>query len=175
MLPSNRSSFVPTATLGWAPVGEAGTFHTLRVMRAMVNAAKVDPEVIERAVRIIFDEPQHDQLAEITAIFHFVRGRIRYVRDVAGVETLADPRTTLKRLVGDCDDQATLLAALLESVGYSTRFVLGAYASQEFEHVFTQVLLTDGVNSEWINADTIFNVPLGWSAPNPLRLFYEKV
>ena len=169
-------NFIPTGALSWAPVGEAGTFHTLRTMRAMVQSAKLDPVVIQQAVRIIFREPQHDQLAEVKAIFHFVRGSIRYVRDVAGVETLADPRTTLARRVGDCDDQATLLAALLEAVGYSTRFVLGAYQSQEFEHVFTQVLIRNAKTGadEWMNADTIFHVPLGWSAPDPVRLFFEE-
>lgn len=160
-----------TATLTGAPNGNAGNHYTVQTMRQLVQAGKVDPVMINAAVGLINGQPQHDQLAEVRALFEYVRDRIRYVQDVAGVETLASPQMTLQRQVGDCDDQATLLATLFEAVGYPTRFVMAGYSGQDFEHVYLQVM----AGGFWINCDPTERVPLGWYAPDPLCLWIEKV
>ena len=82
------------------PGGRAGAFDTAARMRQMVNDYVSSPTILRAASSIIYLQPQHDQLAEAQALFEFVQGRIRYVRDVVGMETLANPEITLQRLIG---------------------------------------------------------------------------
>lgn len=160
-----------TGTLRDAPSGRAAAHYTVSLMRQLVNRCKTDPGIIQAAVSALYLAPQKDRLAEIEAIFDYVQNDIRYVRDVVGVETLCDPRMTIRRRVGDCDDQATLLATLFESVGYPTRFVMSGYRTpKDFEHVYLQVL----VDRQWISADPTEPYPLGWAPPNPRALWVEK-
>ena len=101
-----------------------------------------------------------------------MRDTVRYVRDVHEVETLQSPDKTIALRVGDCDDQAVLLASLLESVGYPTRFVAAGYAAPgELDHVYLQVCL-DG---EWLDADPTERMFLGWAPPDPVTLLVEHV
>lgn len=151
------------------PTGRAGVFHTLRLMRGLVERYKTDPRIIQTAATLLFTTPERIERAEVSALFEFVRDHIRYVRDVHGVETLANPVLTLARQIGDCDDQATLLATLCEAVGYPSRFVAAAYHSEDFEHVFVQIF-ADG---NWIDADPTERGSLGYSPPDPLLLFIE--
>lgn len=149
--------------------GYAGVFHTLRLMRQLVDVGKVDPQIINAATGIIFTEPERDQFAEAKALFAYVRDYIRYQRDVLGIETIAPPALTLARAVGDCDDQTTLLAALLESVGYITRFVVAGYESKEFEHVYLEAWLDDS----WVAMDPTEREPLGYAPPCPIAIYRE--
>lgn len=159
-----------TARKTSAPAGKAGALNTVRLMREYVERYKCDPVILQTAVTVIHQTPQFDQEYEIASIFDFVRAHIRYVRDPVGIESLADPVTTLKRQVGDCDDQSTLLAALFESVGYPTRFVLAGYASEDFEHVYLDVLS----RGEWVSCDPTMSEALGWAPDAPLVLWLER-
>lgn len=153
-----------------APGGPAGALHTVGVMRRLANAAALDGGLINQAVSIVHNVPAKSELYEIEALFDFVLNHIRYTRDVHGVETLSDPRMTLLRQVGDCDDKATLLAALLQAVGYPTRFVMGDYGSGDFEHVYLQVFAL----GEWISLDATEHHPMGWAPPDPVKLWIEN-
>ena len=148
-----------TGVLLPTPEGVAGSLHTVALMRSMVEASKIAPEVLQASHSIVGLAPQHGEESEARTLFEFVRDDVRYVPDVLGVETLTEPAYVLQRLSGDCDDKATLLAALLESVGRPTRFVLAGYTpgNREFEHVYLQTL----VNGEWITADPSVPVPFG--------------
>jgi transglutaminase-like putative cysteine protease len=73
------------------------------------------------------------------ALFEYVRDHIRYIKDPVGVESVSDPYYTLARMVGDCDDQAVLLAALYESVGFPTRFVIAGYNGADVESFAVKV------------------------------------
>lgn len=163
--PDLTTARVPT------PNGAAGVFHTLRVMRAYVNASKTDPRIINAAVSVIYLQSEKDSYHEARALFEYVRDVIRYVQDTVGLESLTDPILTLQRQVGDCDDQTTLLAALLESVGYPTRFVIAGYHGSDFEHVYLQTL----VNGQWIDADPTEHQPFGWAPPSPSVYYVERV
>ena len=153
-----------------APNGSAGVAFTLSAMRAMVEQAKGDPAIIQAATSIVYLMPEHSEHAEALALFNFVRDSVRYVRDPVGLESLAYPATTLKRMVGDCDDQTTLLASLLESIGYPTRFVVAGYASRDFEHVYLQVM----VGGQWVSCDPTERHFFGWEPPDPLVIRYES-
>lgn len=164
----------PTVTLNArtvpVPSGNAGVFATVRAMRELVNARKADPRIIQAATSIVWCAPERDEWCEVEALHAYVRDSIRYVRDPHALESLTDPAVTLARRVGDCDDQATLLAALLEAVGYPTRFVIGAFAHPgAYDHVWLQVYAA----GQWIDADPTEHEPLGWQPPAPLSLWIE--
>jgi transglutaminase-like putative cysteine protease len=159
-----------TGTLQAAPTGFAGAHHTLRIMRAMIEKSRTDPTIIQAAHSIIFLTPERDEFAEVSALFEFVRDNIRYVADVAGIETLTAPPMVLQRRTGDCDDQTALLCSLFESVGYPTRLVMAGYSSSMYEHVYCQVF-TNGV---WLDCDPISrDFVLGDSSSGHVSIFVE--
>lgn len=163
----------PSAVLlAGTPEGAAGIFHSLRIMRGMIDDYKSRLEVIDCATDIIRSVPQFDELGEVDALFRWVRDRIRYVRDVHGIETIATPTATLARRAGDCDDQCVLLGALCESVGYPTRFVVAGYgAPGVFEHVYLEILAA----GRWLAADPTERVSLGWEPPGAVIVQRERV
>jgi transglutaminase-like putative cysteine protease len=163
-----------TATLQASPGGSAATYHTVRQMRSLVKSERILPFIINKAVGVIHFAVQKDELSEIDALFKFVRDNVRYVKDVAGLETLSTPTMTLQRMVGDCDDQATLLATLLESVGYPTRFIMTAYQqNQEYEHVYLEVFSSS--RNMWFPLDPTEFFCVGWEAPHNLIKWIENV
>jgi transglutaminase-like putative cysteine protease len=149
----------------------AAAYHTIKMMRRLVNAAKVDPRMIQATTNVIFNTPEKDDLAEATSLFEYVRDYIRYTKDVNGVEVISPPWTVLQRMVGDCDDKATLLATMFEIAGLPTRFVIAGYSAPGFfEHVYLQVYLF----GSWFDADPTEPQPLGYSPPNPVALDFER-
>lgn len=154
------------------PGGLAGIEKTIRVMRNLVNSYRVNLPLREQAKSIIWLTPERDSLAEVSALYEFVRDRVRYVRDVHDVETISSPDKVLAGKMGDCDDQAVLLATMLESVGYPTRFIVAGYSIPgEFEHVYLQVL----VGHEWLDLDPTEHFPMGVAPPNPVSLMAENI
>lgn len=153
------------------PGGLPGVIQTLAKMRQMVNQSKVSPQIRQAATSAIFLTPEKDELSEVNAIFSLVRDGVRYIKDVHNVETLSTPEKTLEGRMGDCDDQTMLLAALLESVGYPTRFVVAGYHGPDYEHVYLQAW-ADG---QWINMDPTEQNQMGWEPPLATVKAYEAV
>jgi len=151
--------------------GVAGVDQTIRTMRTLVNRCKSDLEIRQAATSTIFLTPEKDPHSEMEALFRWVRDSVRYVRDVHGVETLMTPPVVMASRLGDCDDQACLLACMLESVGYPTRFVVAGYGGPLFEHVYLQAW--DG--RQWVSMDPTEPHPMGWEPPNPTAIAYEAV
>jgi len=152
--------------------GMRGVAQTLGVMRRMVDEGKRSLAIRQAATNVVFLTPERDAHAAAAALFEFVRDHVRYIQDIHGVETLHTPEKTLAQRLGDCDDQTTLLAALLESVGYATRFVVAGYSCPgTVEHVYLQTLL-DG---EWVDLDPTEYGQLGEAPPDPLTVFVEAV
>jgi len=105
---------------------------------------------------------QKDWMGEIRALTHFVRDRIRYVRDINGVETVHTAEKILEQGQGDCDDKSILLASLLEAIGHPTRFVAVGLKPHRFSHVYVETK----VGNKWLPLETTENVAIGWSPPN---------
>lgn len=146
------------------PDGDLGVKRTLQYMREFANEAKIMPEIMELARGIVGRVPPKDGLAEVSAIQSWVKNNIRYTFDIAGIETLQRPDVTIARGHGDCDDQAALVAALAEAVGYPARFV-AIGGGKDYEHVYTEVWLPE---FGWVSVETTENVPVGWEP------FYSK-
>jgi len=151
--------------------GVAGVDDTLRAMRALVNQCKTDLTIRQAATSVAFLQPEKDEFAEAEAVFNYVRDHIRYMRDVNGIETLMTPPQTLASRLGDCDDQSTLLACMLESIGYPTRFVVAGYNGGGFEHVYLQAW----INGRWISMDPTEPHPMGWEPPGATVIAAEAV
>ncbi len=131
-----------TVTRGTLPIGDAGTMKTLAIMRTMAVKGAADVEVRSAAINAVRDAGvrPHDHLGELGALFRFVRDRVHFVRDPHDVETLQSPRYTLEILAGDCDDRATLLAAMIRALGIPAdvkfRVVAAAPGNSAFSHVY---------------------------------------
>jgi transglutaminase-like putative cysteine protease len=152
--------------------GKAGIHETLRAMRRLVREARSNLIVRQTAARVVYLSPEKNEHHEVEAIFYFVRDNIRYTKDIVDVETLATPEKTLALGYGDCDDQTTLLAALYESVGYPTRFVVAGYgADKQPSHVYLEVWAAN----EWIPCDPTEPNFFGWEPPDATVIFYEEI
>jgi hypothetical protein len=152
--------------------GMRGIEQTLGTMRQLVNQCRTNLDIRQTATATIFLTPEKNQYAEAQALFELVRDGIRYTRDIHGVETISTPMMTLAGRIGDCDDQVVLLASLLESVGYPTRFVVSGYnAPGQLEHVYLQAWLGD----QWVDMDPTEPHPMGWAAPHAVAYALEQV
>lgn len=149
-----------TATLQNIPSGGAGTRATLRLMSKLVRHFKKDIQIRSLAMSLVAELPGHKNwTAQIKAIHAFVQDSIQYVRDVRGVETIATPLKTLEYGQGDCDDQAVLLASLLESIGHPTRFVaMKQTAFGPYVHVYTETK----IGNKFFPLETTENFPAGF-------------
>lgn len=151
--------------LGNLPPDAPGTHTTLKLMAGLVSRFKRDPLMRDTAISLVAGLRPRDWSGEARAIYEYVRDRIRYTRDVSGVETLQTPPVTMELEAGDCDDKSVLLATLLESVGHPTRFVATGYRDpQSFSHVYVETLL----GTKWIPLDATTNQPFGWEPRTPV-------
>lgn len=144
------------------PSGKAGTLYTLKIMRSIVRKYKAAISIRVLAQKIVHKAPEKNYTEEARKIHAFVRDRIRYVKDIRGIETVQTPIQTIKIGSGDCDDQSVLVAALLESIGHPTRFVACGFSTDIFSHVFVQTR----IGSKWVSVECTEKWPLGKSPPN---------
>lgn len=118
------------------------------VTKAMVDFAhkgKKDLEVRRLCEVICEDLAQGDYAGECLAIYHWVCQNIRYMRDIHDVEFVKEPIQLLRTKSGDCDDMATLLAAMLMAMGNRCDFVLACFKhSPSPSHVYVRVLSPKG-------------------------------
>lgn len=169
--PPVRFGETPTSQkLVGIPSGSAGVDTTLRYMAAFVNAYKIHPEIRELSLRLISHLPQKDTAGEVAALFDYVKYHIRYVRDIHNVETVQTPLKTLEYAAGDCDDKSTLLATMLASIGYPTRFRAMGF-TRNFCHVIVEAL----VNGQWVSLDATEPETLGWLPDNiTMNMFHQN-
>lgn len=135
--------------------GDAGIEQTINAARGLVREGLRDPLLRQTAGHILLQRrvPQHNDVAEVRAIYDWVVRNIRFVKDPVNQETVSTARWTLTNGFGDCDDiNAVLLPVLLGAAGYRTRLVTVAGhpgAPRQFTHVYAEVLL----RGRWIPVD----------------------
>lgn len=151
--------------LGTLPPDAPGTNATLKIMAALVRQYKRDPMIRDTAIALVANLRPRDWVGEARALYEYARDRIRYTRDVSGVETIQTPPVTMDLEAGDCDDKSTLLATLLESIGHPTRFVATGYRSiGSYSHVYIETLL----GTRWLALDASTDKPFGWEPRAPM-------
>lgn len=148
-----------TATLREISDGPRGTLETLKLMRAVTRKGKESLIIRQFATRLIEDLGQKNFTGEMLRIHAFVRDRIRYVKDIRGIEMLQTPEEVLKSGQGDCDDKSILVATLLESIGHPTRFVAMGFKDGQFRHVYVETKIGD----KWVGVETTEPVAFGWT------------
>jgi len=151
-----------TSTMMGIPDGKAGTLATLKIMRRVTRRYKSSLPIRLLAQKLTRRLPQKNYTREVAVLHKFVRDKVRYVRDIRGVETIQTPIQTLKLGSGDCDDKSILVASLLESIGHPTRFVAcGFNDTGAYSHVFTQTK----IGGKWVSVETTEPWPLGKAPP----------
>lgn len=153
---------------------------TLGVMRDFARASVANPEQVIRskAESLTRGLPPRRWGAEIRALHEFVRDEIRYLRDPVNMERVATPEMTLQIGQGDCDDKATLLAALLDSIGHPVRYVALAFNGQGFSHVLVETKIGNTGNDrrDWLPLETILDgKEAGWYPPGNPKRYVLKV
>jgi hypothetical protein len=157
------------------PSGDAGVRLTITHMErvALGKEGALNPEVRIWALDVTRDARDRDDRDQATAIYAAVKRVIRFRGEYS--ETIQTPLVTLQVRAGDCDDHATLIAALLRSIGIPARFKTVAVdptdPTRQFSHVYALAGLRRGNRiAEWMPMDT--TVPyatVGWEVPNPTR------
>lgn len=132
------------------PDGDAGIDSTLTIMKAMVDdAIEAGGPVLRLATAIAADtaDARSDEL-KLIAIHRYLVSHVRFMKDTLGQEHLRHPDQLALELLetgataGDCDDVATLGAALLRAMGIQPAFiVVSIKPSGEFQHVLFAAVL----------------------------------
>jgi len=152
--------------------GWLGNLDTVEIMRRVAQERKSHPLVRELALSILHHHkvPSHDYVKEALAIGRYVKDKVRYVRDISGMEQLHDPVTMIEQLQrgvaqGDCDDMSLLIATLLLSIGHKPLYRMVRYKSQSgpFQHIYVVVYDSDyGQNKKRVALDAILKrKPMG--------------
>lgn len=151
--------------LGSLPPDAAGTHETLKIMAGLVKKFKRDPMIRDTAISLTAHLKPRDWTGQARALYEYVRDRIRYTRDVLGVETIQTPPVTMELEAGDCDDKSTLLATMLQAIGHPARFVATGYREpNQYSHVYVETLLGD----RWVPLDASTSRPFGWEPRAPM-------
>lgn len=103
----------------------------------------------ELAGDITAECPPREWSCEVGMIQQWVKQNIKFVADVAEVETLQTPDLTLRQRLGDCDDHSILVASLLQSIGHPARFI-AVDLGGGFSHVFTET----PIGPYWVAVET---------------------
>lgn len=144
------------ATYFEIPAGEPGTVATLEVMAELAHEGARD-RLLKQAARHIVGYTTGSPLGRARAIRAFLARHVRFYPDPFELELVSAPRLQLEHIrtdgyvTGDCDDIATLGAALGLASGLPARFVVLAFdPSGPWEHVYTELRTPDG----WAELDT---------------------
>jgi predicted transglutaminase-like cysteine proteinase len=131
----------PVAVVNRPTLGDVVT-HMVK----FAHKGKIDMDVRGLVERLCGGLESGDYGSEINAINNWVDQNIRYMRDIQDVEFLKEPGALLRARTGDCDDIATLIAAMLLACGNECVFSLVAFKGQEMpSHVFCCVKTADGL------------------------------
>lgn len=119
---------------------------TLKAMRQLAFQARADLEIRALVEKLCSQVAEGDYASETLAIYYWVTQNVRYMRDPDALEMVKDPRQTLKTRSGDCDDIATLLAAMFLASGNPVRFAIASFRSgmPVFSHVYVEVVTPHG-------------------------------
>lgn len=136
--------------------GEAGTVQTLAVMAELARVASRQPLLIQAAQHIV-GQATGSPLRAALQIRAFLGRHLRFFPDPVDLELVVAPGLQLERIRsdgyvhGDCDDIATLGAALGLALHFPARFVILAFDPEgPWEHVYTELSTPDG----WAELDT---------------------
>jgi hypothetical protein len=151
-LGSQSGSPYPPALRESVSDGDAGIEQTIRHMtKVMYGPHGIGSWVVRKFAIEAVKGVERGQ-PEIDSVFNHVKDNIEF-RGEAG-EYLQSPEATINLGAGDCDDQATLVATLLRSLGYQTDFRTVAMRGSEEEYSHVYAVVQDKQTGQWIPVDT---------------------
>jgi len=128
--------------------GESGIRQTLYAIKKLVIESDKHRIVKETAKNIITECSPDDQFCIVSAIANWINRKVKYVKDINGVEEITAPYIILEQLKtgnneysSDCDDIAALACALLRAVGFKTRIEAIAHKSDFYNHARCSVFI----------------------------------
>lgn len=136
---------------------------TVTAMIQQVASGAWDPELRALAERLALGKRTRSAVA--SHMSEWIRQKVTFRFDPRDIELLRTPAALARDLLrsrdvaGDCDDMATLLAALLFSLGIPVAFVTIATSPHrpEFRHVFVAARV--GPRGEWEHFDPSVDRP----------------
>lgn len=162
MSPENRTRAEIGDGRTFAPqvVPYQGTDDTVRHMRALALGAQTSWPLRRLVEELCRGLRGKCYLSELAALFYFVCENVRYQRDPRTVELVKTPEATLATGVGDCDDIATLIAALALLSGSEARYVTAGFRPDGVHtHVFAEAL--EPRTKRWVTLDPVAVDPAG--------------
>lgn len=137
---------------------DAATRQTLEAMAQAVRgeigpdfAGWRDERIRRKALELVAGVQPGFQ-GEVERLFAFTRDAIPYRRDQVDVQRVQAPLQTIELQSGKCVDKVVLLAALLGSLGYLSRFVVQKVTPDEdWTHVYLEAF--DDKAGRWIALD----------------------
>jgi transglutaminase-like putative cysteine protease len=141
---------------------------TLEHMRRLAIAGSKDLAVRQAAIAALdrAHTPDHDPGAAVSAVYEFVRA-LRFVPDPVRTQAIQSPRATLMLRAGNCAQRATLLAAMLLSIGIPAQLTFRVIAANpRFPRQFSHVYVMATVPGQRISLDPTYSTnPLGFEYP----------
>ena len=104
------------ATVQWGTGG--GIDDRVRGMFAALTISVMDPWTQEEAYRAVAGCPQDDHECILSSAFRWVKSKVTYRGELAGVDTYKSARRTLDVGAGDCDCFAICIDAINACNGY---------------------------------------------------------
>lgn len=132
--------------------GDLGVEQSVALMVTMVDAAIDSPDVVYFARQLAVRAGVRRQYMQAVAIKNFLERVWRFVDDPTDRDLFVTPDEALRRyqetgyIAGDCDEAATLGAALGRAVGMNAQFVVYFFdhIDPSGQHVFAVLLTDDG-------------------------------
>lgn len=155
------------------PDGDRGTGVTLAQMQQLAVDGSKDLEVRAAAIEALdrIGARPHVVGDALRAVFLFVRDGIRFVGDPVGVQGIQSPRLTLELRAGNCAQRATLVAAMLRSIGVPAALRFRVVAANRNEPgKFSHVYVVANVGGREVPMDPTYGEnALGYEYPNISR------
>jgi len=119
--------------------------------------------------------PEKNWKREVVSVFEAVRANIRYVRDIANVDTYQHPKRTLEWGGGDCDCYTIALCSMLLSIGYpvklrvmETKHPTTGRRAGTWNHILMLVGLPPRGPTSWLPLDASLDKNPGWYPPKSM-------
>ncbi len=126
-------------------INDPGLEQVVGYMRKFAHQGARDPDIIAINRRVCRNLQSGDYGGECLAAYYWVCSNVRYMRDPYGVELVQWPIRTVDTGAGDCDDMATLLAAMCMALGNQCRFALVGFSpGGPPTHVYCEVRTPSG-------------------------------
>ena len=148
---------------------------TLGNILMLIRQGRADPRIREIAIKVVraSDIPWTDYPHVIATIAQWVRENVRFVEDPKRTDVIFPPLEVLDLGGADCEDQMTLTASLLQSIGLPVNVVIVSKTGELWDHVFLRAGYPPDNPTRRVSVDTTIFPPSGREIPYVDEKTYE--